>query len=193
MSLAGLSQGQLNIPCAIIKLYLWRDHREGGRPPIGRQSKLLQGGAMYLLLLWLSWVSHKCPKLFSSFCFSEKIASLVNYFVMAPSIHLEVLLWKKRGITLRFFFSWLSATRNAIRPLLGTLSAHSFPLPGKLSGRRKAPKMPSVLTTADLELGGQPLRTLALLFLSLGSNLQMPRITGPRAKNLSSQTWKITI
>lgn len=43
--------------------------------------------------------------------------------------------------------------------------------------------MPSVLTTADLELGCQPLRTFALLFLSLGSNLQMPRITGPRVQN----------
>lgn len=80
MSLAGLSQGQLNIPCAIIKLYLWRDHREGGRPSIGQQSKRLQGGAMYLLLLWLSWVSHKCQKLFSRknckprklFCYGPK-------------------------------------------------------------------------------------------------------------------------
>lgn len=83
----------------------------------------------------ISRVSHKCPEPYSSFYFSEKFASLVNYFVIPPKRSFVGTPLKEKAHSFEVFF--FLATRNTIRPLLGILSA---PTAKKAQCYNKAPR-----------------------------------------------------
>lgn len=186
-SLAGLSREQQNLPCAIRELYLWRDHREGGRAPIGQQSKLLQGGAMHLLLLWLSEVSHKCPKLFE-LLFFRKICKPPKLFCYDPKTFIWRYFFERKEALLWGFFFFLSATRNAIRPLLGTLLT-AFLCQESLVVETSPQDAFSTDHSWPRARGSASEN--ALFPLEVTSKWQ--ELQDPRCRILSLQTWKITI
>lgn len=100
------------------------------------------------------------PKTFFELLFFRKICKPHKLFCYGPICSFGGSSLKEKRHYFQFgFFSPLSATRNVIRPLPGALLTAVL-CHESLVVEKKAPKTPSVLTAAGLELGGQPPRML---------------------------------